>query len=257
MVFSPDDTGMVKFGPEARRRYLDRAVYMSDIEYLNCWHNYHRILKQRNYLLKSSDKTGLDVWTEQLASAGAEVIERRQEFVKVLDGMLQQHYATIAGDREYAGISYQPEGVQSTKREEINSELRVLFERHEKNDERYGTTSSGPHRDDLTFCLDGRPLKVYGSNGQQKSFVLALKMAEIDNLRNIFGEPPLLLLDDVTSELDAARNQNLMKFVASMDIQVFITATEQTPALLEGAGHYTVFHVGDGNLTLEGNETHE
>ena len=90
VVFSPDDTGMVRMGPESRRRYLDRAVYMGDIGYLHCWHSYQRILKQRNHLLKNLDKTGLDIWTEQLAETGAEVIERRLRFVAVLDIKLQK-----------------------------------------------------------------------------------------------------------------------------------------------------------------------
>ncbi len=114
VVFSPDDTSMVKSGPETRRRYLDRAVYTGDIGYLHCWHEYHRTLKQRNHLLKSPDKAGLDVWTEKLAAAGAEVIERRQGYVGLLDRQLQQYYATISGGAETAGISYRPEGVQAT-----------------------------------------------------------------------------------------------------------------------------------------------
>ena len=231
VVFSPDDTGMVRSGPEARRRYLDRAVYTGDIGYLHCWHEYHRILKQRNHLLKSPDKAGLDVWTEKLAVAGAEVIERRQGYVGLLDRQLQQYYATISGGAETAGISYRPEGVQATTRTAIQEELQQLFERHAKSDERYGTTTAGPHRDDLTLSMDGRPLKAFGSQGQQKSFVLALKMAEMEHLQAIFGEPPLLLLDDMSSELDAQRNSNLMDFLTARDIQVFITTTEPSPAL--------------------------
>lgn len=257
VVFSPDDTGMVRQGPEARRRYLDRAVYMGDIGYLHCWHGYHRILKQRNHLLKSADRSGLDTWTEQLAEAGAEVIERRQCYVALLDGILKRHYATISGDGETAGISYSPEGVQATAREAIRAELLELFARHSRSDERYGATTAGPHRDDLTLCLDGRPLKAFGSQGQQKSFVLALKMAEMDNLQAIFGEPPLLLLDDMSSELDARRNRNLMDFLFNRDIQVFITTTERSPALLGAAAQCAVFRVEDGNLTFEGNESHE
>ncbi|MDA8428347.1 MAG: DNA replication/repair protein RecF [Geobacteraceae bacterium] len=257
VVFSPDDTGMVKSGPEARRRYLDRAVYTGDIGYLHCWHDYHRILKQRNYLLKSPDKSGLDVWTEKLAVAGAEVIERRLRYVAQLDTQLQQHYATISGGGETAGISYQPDGLQSTDRDSICEELLQLFQRHAKSDERYGTTTAGPHRDDLTLCLDSRPLKAFGSQGQQKSFVLALKMAEMENLQTIFGEPPLLLLDDMSSELDAQRNSNLMDFLTCRDIQVFITTTEPSSALLATAAHCSVFRVENGNLTSEGNETHE
>jgi DNA replication and repair protein RecF len=257
VVFSPDDTSMVKSGPESRRRYLDRAVYTGDIVYLHCWHDFHRILKQRNHLLKSPDKAGLDVWTEKLAAAGAEVIERRQRYVALLDTQLQQHYATISGGAETAGISYQPDGVQATDRAGICEELLQLFERHGKSDERYGTTTAGPHRDDLTLCLDMRPLKAFGSQGQQKSFVLALKMAEMDNLQDIFSEAPILLLDDMSSELDAQRNSNLMDFLTTRDIQVFITTTAPSSALVAAAAHCSVFRVENGNLTTEGNETHE
>jgi len=252
VVFSPDDTGMVRMGPESRRRYLDRAVYMGDLGYLHCWHDYQRILKQRNVLLKNSDRSGLEVWTEKLAEAGAELIERRIRFVAVLDGKLRSHYATIAGVGEACGISYRPEGVREIERTRIRSELIDLFQRHQRSDERYGTTTAGPHRDDLTFLLEDRPLKAFGSQGQQKSFVLSLKMAEMDNLREIFGESPLLLLDDMSSELDAGRNRNLMEFLTTRDIQVFITTTERSPALLEAVPHCAVFRVEDGNLTFEG-----
>ncbi|NVN89233.1 MAG: DNA replication/repair protein RecF [Desulfuromonadales bacterium] len=257
VVFSPDDTSMVKFGPESRRRFLDRAVYTCDVGYLLCWHSYHRILKQRNQLLKNNDKSGLDTWTEQLAETGADVIYRRQRFVKRLSGALQQHYGTISGEGETADITYAPEGISSTEQGQIRTELLELIERHKHSDLRYGTTTAGPHRDDLIFQLNGRPLKSFGSTGQQKSFVLALKMAELNTVQEIFGEAPLLLLDDVSSELDAARNSNFLTFLTDMNIQVFITTTERSPALLGAAAHYAVFHMEDGNLTFEGNESHE
>jgi len=123
VVFSPDDTGMVRTGPESRRRYLDRAVYMGDIGYLQCWHSYQRILKQRNHLLKNADKTGLDIWSEKLAEAGAGVIERRLRFVAVLDEKLQKYYTTISGNIETSRLSYHPEGVESSKKETIQNEL--------------------------------------------------------------------------------------------------------------------------------------
>jgi DNA replication and repair protein RecF len=252
IIFSPDDTGMVRMGPETRRRYLDRAVYTGDIGYLHCWHDYQRILKQRNHLLKCSDKTGLDIWTEKLAVAGGEVIERRLRFVAMLDGKQCRHYATISDHSETSRISYRPDGVQSSEREYIRQELLELFKRHERADERYGTTTAGPHRDDLTFTLNDRQLKAFGSQGQQKSFVLALKMAEMENLQDIFGESPLLLLDDMSSELDSGRNRNLMEFLTTRDIQVFVTTTERAPALLEAAPHCAVFRMEDGNLTFEG-----
>jgi DNA replication and repair protein RecF len=252
VVFSPDDTGMVRTGPDSRRRYLDRAVYMGDIGYLHCWHSYQRILKQRNQLLKSADRSCLDIWTEKLAETGAEVIERRLRFVAVLEGKLQKYYARISGGSETSSLIYRPDGVQSIEREHIREELLELFNRQQRSDERYGTTTAGPHRDDLTFLLDERLLKAFGSQGQQKSFILALKMAEMDTLHHTFGEAPLLLLDDMSSELDARRNNNLMEFLTTRKIQVFITTTERSPALLEAAPHCAVFHVKDGNLTFEG-----
>lgn len=255
VVFSPDDTGMIKFGPDTRRRYLDRAAYMGDAAYLHCWHEYYRILKQRNHLLKQQDKAGLDIWTEKLAETGAEIIHRRQQFISLLSGLLKRHYVTISGGRETAGIRYQPDGV--TAEADIAAQLRNLFERHARSDERYCTTTAGPHRDDIIFSLDDKPLKTLGSQGQQKSFVLALKMAEIDNLQAIYDEPPLLLLDDISSELDAGRSKNLTDFLVSREIQVFITTTERSPALLRAAVHCAVFRVEDGNLTFEGNEPHE
>jgi DNA replication and repair protein RecF len=257
IVFSPDDTGMVKSGPETRRRYLDRAVYTGDIGYLHCWHDYHRNLKQRNHLLKSPDRPGLDIWTEKLAETGAEVIERRQQYVRLLETRLQQHYGIISGGCEAAGIRYQPEGIRATDRDAIREELLQLFSRHARSDERYGTTTAGPHRDDLTLYLDQRPLKAFGSQGQQKSFILALKMAEMDNLQKIFGESPLLLLDDMSSELDARRNSNLMEFLTARDIQVFITTTEPSPALSGRAVDCAVFRMEGGNLTFEGNQSHD
>ena len=150
-----------------------------------------------------------------------------------------------------------PKGSRQLTGAAIREELLQLFSRHARSDERYGTTTAGPHRDDLTLYLDGRPLKAFGSQGQQKSFVLALKMAEMDNLQAIFGESPLLLLDDMSSELDARRNGNLMEFLTSREIQVFITTTEPSPALVAGAAHCSVFRVEDGNLTFEGNKSHD
>ncbi len=257
VVFSPDDTAMVRYGPETRRRYLDHAIYMCDIGYLNCWHAYQRILKQRNQLLKNSDRNGLDVWTEQLAETGAEIIIRRRGFVAGLTDMLQRHYGNISAGEETASLDYLPDGIASQDRDDVRDELLSLFRRSQQTDFRQGNTSAGPHRDDLRFLLNGKPLKTFGSTGQQKSFVLALKMAEIDNLATIFGEPPLLLLDDLSSELDDARSGNLLHFLQNRDMQVFMTTTQRSPALPGGTLHCAVFRVEHGNLTFEGNEQHE
>ena len=258
VVFSPDDTNMVKSGPESRRRYLDRAAYTCDAGYLQSWRRYHRILQHRNRLLKLDDKTGLDSWTEQLAEVGADIIVRRQRFVEKLDATFQRYYQIISGNKEAAEIHYAPEGIRSTEHERIQTELMEQLHRHKQNDIRSGSTGAGPHRDDLTFRFNDKLLKFFGSTGQQKSYVLALKMAELDNVQNTFGNPPLLLLDDVGSELDGERYNYFLTFLSDMDIQVFMTATERCPTLLKTAGqHYAVFRMECGNLTFEGNESHE
>ncbi|HPX60883.1 MAG TPA: DNA replication/repair protein RecF, partial [Deltaproteobacteria bacterium] len=233
VVFSPDDIAMVKGGPENRRRYLDRAVYTGDAGYLHCWHAYNRILKQRNALLKNRNMSGLEVWTEKLAEQGAEVIRRRSVYVKFLNLALQQVYAAISGDAgEMPTIVYQPEGILAENHLEIRQQLLSLMEKSKARDERFGTTTSGPHRDDLAFNLNGHTLKAFGSQGQQKSFILALKMAEIEHLSSVFGEPPLFLVDDLGSELDAQRRKNLMDFLNDRMLQTFITTTERSSALV-------------------------
>ena len=252
VLFSPDDTGMVRMGPESRRRYLDRAVYMGDIGYLLCWHSYQRILKQRNHLLKSPDRAGLDVsaknWLKpelKSSSDGSGLLlfwMTSYKNIMQLFRVVEKHPVSVINRTVFCQ--------QSVIRLEkslwsclcgINALTNVTARRQ-----------PDQHRDDLSFMLDERPLKAFGSQGQQKSFVLALKMAEMDNLQDIFGEAPLLLLDDMSSELDARRNQNLMEFLTTRKIQVFITTTERSPALLEAAPHCAVFHVENGNLTFEG-----
>lgn len=252
VVFSPDDTGMVKLGPENRRRYLDRAVYTSSVAYLRYWHDYHRILKQRNQLLKLSETSGLSVWTEKLAQTGAWIVFYRQRYIDQLNIRLNHHYKIISGDREKVDVIYQPQGLFTQSVTELQNELFELLESNLSSDQKYGTTSVGPHRDDLVFRIKDTSLKSYGSQGQQKCFVLALKMAEMEHLTSLFGEPPLLLLDDMSSELDAQRNRNLIDFIINSEIQVFITTTERTTPGTMPIPECAVFQVNEGNLTFEG-----
>lgn len=252
VVFSPDDTAMVKLGPEIRRRYLDRSVYTSSVSYLKYWHDYQRILKHRNQLLKKYEHSDLSVWTEKLAESGAYIIFHRQRYVENLNKRLQEHYKIISGGKESVEIMYNPQGVVSNTISELNNELMSLFESTCAYDQKYGTTSGGPHRDDICFRINGKSLKAFGSQGQQKSFVLALKMAEMEHLQTVFGEPPLLLLDDMSSELDEQRNKNLMDFITESTIQVFITTTERATAGNIAIPECAVFHVNEGNLTFEG-----
>lgn len=252
VVFSPDDTAMIKLGPDTRRRYLDRAVYTSSVTYLKYWHDYHRILKQRNQLLKNSDISNLSVWTEKLAEIGAWVVFYRQRYVEQLNFRLKYNYKIISEDNEKVEVIYNSNDLYSQSVDELQNELFRLIESNISSDKKYGTTSVGPHRDDLCFKIDDKLLKSYGSQGQQKSFILALKMAEIEHLHNSFGEYPLLLLDDMSSELDVKRNKNLIDFIIDSPIQVFITTTERATAGSIPIPECAVFQVNEGNLTFEG-----
>lgn len=254
VIFSPDDTAMVKLGPETRRRYLDRSLYASDAGFLQDYHKYYRILKHRNALLKTNQLDGLDLWTEQLATAGSKLMHHRQRYTEQLNQLLQKKYQQLAGEREKVSVVYQPDVVCGDEDNKTETLLNVLQHQREQ-DLRYKSTGRGPHRDDLSFLIGGRPLKGFGSQGQQRSFVLALKMAELDHLQQTFGEMPVLLLDDIASELDRERMTNLLSYVRKQEVQVLITTTDVTPFLPVLQQDSKLFRVEEGRLTYEGNGT--
>lgn len=252
VVFSPEDIAMVRGLPELRRRYLDRAVFTADIGYLTVHQQYYRVLKNRNSLLKSGLSDGLDVWSERLAEAGARLMVSRVGYLREISELLAEFYATIAGPGEHASISYRSEVMENDLRSATAGDFRsAILESMANNSEeekRRGVTLSGPHRDDVEFCLNGQVLKLYGSQGEQRSFVLALKMAEIELAKSKHGSPPVLLLDDMTSELDGCRNLNLMQFLKKKEMQVFITTTSVNNLGLAGTNNYTVFPVCEGKI---------
>jgi DNA replication and repair protein RecF len=252
VVFSPDEMAMAKGGPDVRRRYLDRAVFSGDAAYLTHFHDYSRVLKNRNALLKKEESSELEVWSEKLADTGARLIDRRMRFLLEIEGLLREFYRSIAGSGEEVGIGYRPHLLD---RERLQAEgaalLREGLTRTAAEERRTGATAVGPHRDDVEFILNGRALKQYASQGQQRSFILALKMAEIEYLRRKFGFPPLLLLDDMTSELDRERNRNLMEFLKQKRMQVFITTTSLQNIGLDGIDNYRTFLVSGGEVSQQ------
>lgn len=254
VVFSPDDNAMVKGLPDARRRYLDRAIFAGDVRYLTQHQEYYKILKNRNFLLKKGEKNGLDVWTESLAEAGARLISRRITYAGEISELLADFYATIAGRPEPAVVRYHcgtlAKSSPDPQVEDIRRELLRAFAKNTAEELRRGFTMVGPHRDDLEFSLKGRALKLHGSQGEQRSYVLALKMAEIEYIKKRHGNPPVLLLDDMTSELDRDRNHNFMQFLSGKDMQVFITTTSLDNFVLSESLHYLVFPVSGGKILL-------
>lgn len=252
VVFSPEDIAMVRGLPELRRRYLDRAVFGGDIRYLAIHQEFYKVLKNRNSLLKNGITAGLDVWTEKLAEVGSRMIFVRSSYVREISQLLTEFYATIAGSCEQAAICYRS-GAGGKKGscctiDEARAGLLETYDENLQEELRRGTTLTGPHRDDIELSLDGKVLKIHGSQGEQRSFVLALKMAEIEYIKRRYGSPPVLLLDDMTSELDGDRNRNFMEFLIRQDMQVFITTTSMENLGLTGKNNYTVYAVHGGKI---------
>jgi DNA replication and repair protein RecF len=194
--------------------------------YLTRHHEYVRILKQRNSLLKSGDLTSLEPWSDQLAQSGSVIVTHRVKYLGKISHLLNKTYRDISGTKDDAGIAYRAAHTEYSNNVDENA-ARLTFalsrlldqERHQR------TTLSGPHRDDIVFTLNGKPLRHAASQGQQRCFILALKMAEIEYLRLCYGQTPVLLLDDMTSELDRRRTENLLRFLTERGMQVFITTT--------------------------------
>ena len=227
VIFSPEHLSLVKGGPLLRRSFLDGALCQSKPGYAKEFVLYQRTLRQRNMLLKDLAKDPallptLEIWNQFLAARGMQVIRQRQELLKGLKPDLQKIYSGLSNSKEAIGIRY----VCSVSREEELTEELFLerLRETEKSDLLTGYTSVGPHRDDLEILIDDVSARMYGSQGQQRSAVLSLKLAEASILEEITGEKPVVLLDDVMSELDAERQEYLLNHVK--DRQTFITCCD-------------------------------
>jgi DNA replication and repair protein RecF len=244
VCFSPDDLLLVKGGPDQRRRFLDRAAFNRWPAVLGEAREYLRALRERNAALRSGDPAVEESFREPLVRAGARLAARRVALVAEIAPRVAEAFAGISGDgAAEARLAYRPAaGVPPQGgEEEIAVRLREALAARIGRDREKGYTSAGPHMDDLTLALGGKGARPYGSQGQQRALVLALKIAEIENLREKLGRPPLLLLDDVSSELDPEKNGHLLRHLASLPGQAFLTTTDRR--LLEGAaGRDAVFY---------------
>lgn len=249
VIFSPEDMAMVKGMPDVRRKYLDRSIFSGDSSYLHFHHEYFRTLKNRNILLRNGGDDELQVWSEKLAETGARLITSRLAYISNIKGLLRDFYKAIAGNGAEADIAYVPHQLdEKSLLLDGKSALSAAIARSSMEERRMGATVVGPHRDDVDFLLGGKVLKHHASQGEQRSFVLALKMAEIEYIQRIHGDPPVLLLDDMTSELDKDRNRNLMDFLVKKDMQVFITTTSIDNILLDESEKKRTFMVEAGRI---------
>ncbi len=236
VIFSPEDLGLIREGPSLRRRYLDMMISQVNRGYFIALQQYRSGLEQRNALLKNMRASGqsssgmLDVFEQAMASPAAVIVAARKKVIAMLAGLAAETYRGISGREEE---EFQA-GYHSAFRDSENVEedfVRILKENREV-DLRLGITSDGPHRDDLNLSLNKKNMKVYASQGQIRTAALSLKLAQMKALRAMSGEAPVLLLDDVMSELDKERRMRLVKEIS--DYQTFITCTDESDLELEG-----------------------
>ena len=239
VMFSPEDLQLVKDGPQERRRFLDMELSQLKPAYYYALQQYNQALKQRNLLLKEENIAYdmIELWDEQLSKLGATIMQNAHTL-----------HAKMSGTKEILETVYQPTvPVQEFDdlRETLTEQLADRLER----DIYRGFTSIGPHRDDLQLLLNGRDLRVYGSQGQQRTAALSLKLSEIDLVRRVRGERPVLLLDDVFSELDGERQARLLEVVS--DCQTFVTCTHLEEFVKAGALRMQVYRVSRGKVVEE------
>ncbi len=249
---SPADTYLVDGGGEERRRLMDMVISQYDNLYLDALNRYNKALQQRNTLLKMEEEPDLElmrIWEEQMAAEGEVIYEKRSAFVQELIPVFQQIYQQISDDRESVSLRYVSHGQRGP--------LLEVIQRDRMKDRAVGYSLHGVHRDDLEMLLGDYPMRREGSQGQLKTFVIAMKLAQFSFLKRTCSQTtPLLLLDDIFDKLDAHRVERIVSLVASKEYgQIFITDTnrEHLDKILQANSFdYQLFSVHDGEVTVRG-----
>ena len=249
VFFSPEDLTIIKSGPAERRRFIDMELCQLNKVYLHDISDYNRIVNQRNNLLKQAYfepalKDTLDVWDAQLVRYGQRVIRERERFIAQLNELIMPIHQKLSGGKEQLTLHYEPNVTADMLEEE-------LFLRRE-NDLRFKSTTVGPHRDDLGFYIDGMNVRKFGSQGQQRTAALSLKLAEIDLVKLFIKDTPILLLDDVLSELDSFRQNYLLESIRC--IQTVITCTGLDEFINNQFNIDKIFRVKNGSIDREQQE---
>ena len=243
VFFSPEDLNIIKEGPSGRRRFIDLELSQLDKIYLSNLSNYNRIINQRNSLLK--DLYGqknlmdtLDIWDMQMAAYGTKVLEARKNFIKQVNEIISDIHFKLTGGKERISISYEASNG--------NMSLEEVLKRYRERDMRMKSTTVGPHRDDICFTTDsGLDVRKFGSQGQQRTAALSLKMSEIELVKQVIKDTPVLLLDDVLSELDKHRQNYLLDSINN--IQTIITCTGLDEFVNHRFSINKIFHIRNGH----------
>ncbi|MBK8010844.1 MAG: DNA replication/repair protein RecF [Deltaproteobacteria bacterium] len=252
VAFTPDDLDLPKGGPDARRRFLDRALFNLRPAHLARTMRYQRALRDRNRLLtENASDASIAAFDEIVAREGASISLDRDAYLVEIGPLVESHFAQIARPAPKLRLTYEnslgcPLG--DMRREDLTEALLKLLHQRRLIDRKRKKTSVGPHLDDLTLTLDSLPAKEHASQGQHRAIVLALKLAEIVHLSSQLGEPPLLLLDDMSSELDHDRGRQLFETVNDLKGQVVVTSTDPAVAGLLGHSDLVLHRVSEGHV---------
>lgn len=246
VFFSPEDLSIIKDGPAERRRFADMELCQLDSFYLYNLNHYNKIIGQRNKLLKDMYfqpelKETLNIWDSQLISFGSKIIERREQFVKQLGDIIFDIHKKLSGGKEELVIAYEPD----VSIEDFEKQMKY----NQDKDIRLKQTTTGPHRDDFSFVVNGVDIRKYGSQGQQRTAALSLKLSEIELVKKISKDTPVLLLDDVLSELDSNRQNYLLNSIGN--IQTIISCTGLDEFINNRFEINKIFKVTNGTVNCE------
>jgi DNA replication and repair protein RecF len=246
VFFSPEDLNIIKNGPSERRRFIDLELCQLDKVYLHNLANYNKVISQRNNLLKQISFNSklldtLNIWDEQLIEYGTKVIERRNSFINQLNEVVQEIHSKLSGGKEKLVIKYEP----NVTINDFNKKIKKVKDR----DIALKLTSIGPHRDDIVFFNGNIDIRKYGSQGQQRTIALSLKLAEIELVKRMIHDKPVLLLDDVLSELDRKRQNYLLDSID--DIQTIITCTGLEEFVNHRMKFDNIYHVVEGTVKYD------
>jgi DNA replication and repair protein RecF len=230
VLFTPDELQLIKGAPLLRRRFLDMEISQVSPRYYETLTNYTRAVQQRNAAFRQAQMRGtraeVDLWDMQIATGASYLVRKRLETIEKMNRMVPSMEAVLTGNKESLEIRYHQSG-EETPHTDVEWYLSALSESREE-DARFFHTSVGPHRDDLTFLMNGLDISAYGSQGQQRTAILAMKLSEMEFIREESGTYPVLLLDDIGSELDRSRRKALLSYLEGREIQTLVTGTDDT-----------------------------
>lgn len=246
VVFSPEDLNLIKNGPAERRRFVDLELCQLNKWYVHSLVQYNKVLLQRNKVLKElmfkpEYEDTLDIWDQQLVQFGSDVIRYRREFMEQLNQLIRDIHYKISGEKEELKLVYEPDVSETLFEKELKKSRAA--------DMRQKTTLTGPHRDDISFYVNGIDIRKFGSQGQQRTAALSLKLAEIELVKKIVKDYPILLLDDVLSELDSNRQNHLLSVINH--IQTIITCTGLDDFINNRFQIDKIFRVTEGTVINE------